>query len=55
MLTTTKFKEEFEKIIEGLYASNLEDTSSIQQYTAFCGFVFFLILFIFSVGFYVFG
>ena len=39
MLTTTKFKEEFEKIIEGLYASNLEDTSSIQQYTALGNFI----------------
>lgn len=39
MLTTTKFKKEFEKIIEGLYASNLEDTSSIQQYTALGNFI----------------
>lgn len=39
MLTTTEFKEEFEKIIEVLYASNLEDTSSIQQYTALGNFI----------------
>ncbi|WP_407371039.1 glycogen/starch/alpha-glucan phosphorylase [Carnobacterium sp.] len=39
MLTTTEFKQEFEKILEGLYASNLEDTSSIQQYTALGNFI----------------
>ncbi len=38
-LTTTAFKKEFKQVFEALYASNVKDSSSIQQYTALGNFV----------------
>lgn len=38
-LTTTAFKKEFKQVFEGLYAFNVKDSSSIQQYTALGNFV----------------
>ncbi|MGB7367040.1 glycogen/starch/alpha-glucan phosphorylase [Carnobacterium jeotgali] len=38
-LTTIAFKKQFKQVFEGLYASNVKDSSSIQQYTALGNFV----------------
>lgn len=38
-LTTTEFKTEFTKVFEALYASNIKDASSVQQYNALGNFI----------------
>ncbi len=38
-LTTTEFKIEFTKVFEALYASNIKDASSVQQYNALGNFI----------------